>query len=294
MAHAGDLPPMGTAFSEDIFTGASLTDVQAATKVWIDRLGQEAGICSAGDIIMCSSPDEWRAAAERKEFTMAVISAVDYLALEEEGVLEPRFVFDYQAGVGSELVLLAKKGSAVKSLNDLAGCPVLISVNYQQNVPVLWLDELLAESGLPAPEIFLGELKQKEKSTSAVLPVFFGRMPACIVTRNSFELITELNPQVGQQMEVIATSPRYVMTLVCMRSGYDSVFIDRLCESLQTLHKQPEANQLLLTFSVRRFCPFEAAHIATVRELFKQANLREDARDSTTSSQEKEPEEVLE
>jgi hypothetical protein len=60
-------------------------------------------------------------------------------------------------------------------------------------------------SGLEPSADFAGLLSQNSKLAKAVPPVFFRQCPACVVTRNGFQTVCELNPQAGRQLKVIAS-----------------------------------------------------------------------------------------
>ena len=271
-AGAGELPLMTTGYSRDIFHGASQSDALAATKVWVDRLG--AGVCRSGDVFVYEFRRDWAAAAEREEFTMAIISVTDYLALESEGDLEPRAVFEYDAGIGVELVLLVSKDSGIDSVAGLKDQSISISVDYHRDVPACWLDSLLEAQQLPRVDEYVKDLKWERKASAAVLPVFFGRRSACIVSRSSYETIKELNPQVGARLKVLATSPSYILTLVCFRRGSDPSFVNQLAGAMLHLHEQPRGEQVLISFKVKSIAPFRAEYLDAVRELLKDSRTK--------------------
>jgi len=107
------------------------------------------------------------------------------------------------------------------------------------------------------------------KPALAVLPVFFGKRPACLMDEFSFGLMGELNPQVGEELQSIATSEAFVDNVVCVGDrGWPTETVRRdILETLGGLHNDPVGRQILILFKVGRMVPFEATQLATVQAL---------------------------
>lgn len=261
VARSQELEAIGTAYSENIFLKANVADAKAATKVWVDRLGAESQICRAGDVFIYKTPEEWIAAAEKKTFTLAVVQTAVFLALEEKGIFDPCFVFENSGGCGEEFVLLAHRDGGIGSLADLAGKELGLGVDYDQDLADHWLKGIM--DGIPFG------IQIKEKPSATILSVFFKSSDACVVARSSYEVMKELNPQVGRDLVELARSPTYVGTVVCLSSDCDPEFKRRMCETLEKMHNQVEGQQVLMSFKVDRFYPYRSELIETVRELLR-------------------------
>ena len=73
-----------------------------------------------------------------------------------------------------------------------------------------------------------------------------------MVTRRGFETLAELNPQVGKDLRVLATSPEVVATVFCFRADYDSPVMDKLIAGLRELHLSAAGRQVLTVFQSDR------------------------------------------
>jgi phosphonate transport system substrate-binding protein len=264
---ASELPAMGTAYSTGMFGDANLTDVKATTKVWVDSFGTEQNLCRSGEVQIIDSPAAWRAAAEKKSFALAVLNTIDYLEMEKDGFLLPRYVLKDSNGIGSELLLLVHRDSGAGSLADLAGKDILLTNDIYAEISRMWMETLLADKGLPAAEQFFGAVTKKPKASNTVLPVFFKKSAACVVTRGSFETMKELNPQLGTKLTVLDQSPNYLPTVACLLNMTDPELKAGLEEKLGTLHTSPYGKQLLMTFRVEKFTTYSPEQILSIREL---------------------------
>ena len=56
---------------------------------------------------------------------------------------------------------------------------------------------------------------------------------ACVVARTGFETMCEINPQIGKQLKVIASSPEVVPAVFCFRADYSPPFKEDLLAGLR-------------------------------------------------------------
>ena len=121
----------------------------------------------------------------------------------------------------------------------------------------------------PPPEKFFGAVEVVAKPAMAILPVFFGKTPACIVDGPSFDLMRELNPQVGERLQVVAISDNFADGIICLsengwRSEKDKADI---IQSITNVHLDPVGQQMCVLFKIDRMVPFEDAQLDTIRKL---------------------------
>jgi phosphonate transport system substrate-binding protein len=102
-----------------------------------------------------------------------------------------------------------------------------------------------------------------------VLPVFFGNRDACLVDEPGFEVMKELNPQVGRGVQVFKASELLADALICLRGSTWSSeqFKGDLIKILGELHAEPVGQQILTLFKVSQLLPFEEKQLDTVRKL---------------------------
>ena len=79
----------------------------------------------------------------------------------------------------------------------------------------------------------------------------------------------ELNPQVGLQLRVVATSKPFLDTVLCVkRTGWQSEKERKdLMESLEALHQEPEGKQILTVFKASELEAFQDEYLDDLREL---------------------------
>ena len=116
-------------------------------------------------------------------------------------------------------------------------------------------------------EDFFGRTDEVFTASRAILPVYFGQYDACVVDRSSLDVMVELNPQLGAKLAVVAKSPGYLETVVCLRNDYTE-YRDELISALNEMHTLPTGQQLLMILKVDRLRPYEPRYLETVKALY--------------------------
>jgi len=114
------------AYSEDLFTGVNLNDVQVAVDMWTNELekgvNKKLGTILKGKSIFIKKDADIRASLLRSHPDLLTISALSYLKIRSLKRWVPIFCGGGVSNVpGKSLYLLIKKNSHYSSLKDLRG-----------------------------------------------------------------------------------------------------------------------------------------------------------------------------
>jgi phosphonate transport system substrate-binding protein len=188
----------------------------------------------------------------------------------------------HEAGkITVQYILLVRQDSKIESLADLRGRTLTFHRNPRLSLAQMWLDMLLAQEGYPSCSAFAGTIKQSSKLSDVVLPVFFHATDACVVTRSGFDTMVELNPQVGRQLKVIATSMELVPFVLAFRADYESSFKDQLLAAFRDLHRTPAGLQILNIFHGDKLEDLPASGMNSALELLDRHALLAAGADAT-------------
>jgi phosphonate transport system substrate-binding protein len=116
------------------------------------------------------------------------------------------------------------------------------------NLAAVWLDVELAKKSLPQTTKLVGKITEATKAAKTVLPVFFNQADACLITRRAFDTMVELNPQVGRQLRVIATSPDYIASLFGFLTDVPTELKEKTIRAFSRLHTTTIGLQTLTLF----------------------------------------------
>jgi phosphonate transport system substrate-binding protein len=258
-----------------MFRDLNENDTRAALKLYATVLG------SANDLIVSESPGIFtNAAAIADAFAngtadVASMTVQEYLAVPSN-LISPRLLAASIANnYTEEYILLVHADSGIVTLAGLRGRRLIMYNSLRGWISPLWLDVMLANQGYEAPSRFFSRVSFANKPTRTVLPVFFHQEDACIVTRHSYDVICELNPQLQKQLRVLAASPGYVPHLTCFRASISPEIIDRMIKAAVAAQDTVNGKQILTIFQCDRIAEITPEKLASVRELLAdQARLR--------------------
>jgi phosphonate transport system substrate-binding protein len=143
----------------------------------------------------------------------------------------------------------------------------MMKVGARMSLAEPWLEGELSSLGLPRLKALFGHVAREKKLSRALLPVFFGKADACLVTRHDYDLMCELNPQIQRTLKPLAVSRVLVPSVTCLRRGYNSAHRTDIIDALGKLHEEPKGQQILSLFGVDRLVPFEEHFLDTAMKL---------------------------
>jgi phosphonate transport system substrate-binding protein len=128
------------------------------------------------------------------------------------------------------------------------------------------------EAGEDPSGVLFGRQTKEVKAAKVILPVFFGQADACVVPRTSFMDMAELNPQVGEQLRILATSPEVVSSFLCFREGYASRYRPQIEAAIRDLHLSSAGKQVLTVFGCEQIAPFPPTCLQSAYEMVRLAS----------------------
>jgi len=262
------------------FPNINVNDALAAYRVMLKSMGARLGYTISPSVTIYEDTPRFAAAIKRGTMHLAVMDAWQFLDLELYPEIRPFFVPAINGQVGRRYVVLARRGSGIRTIADLRGRAVVRLESINNNVCRRWLETLLPNDHPDATGDFFAALESATKPTAAVLPVFFGQKAACIVDEGSFNLMKELNPQVGRDLEVVVASALFVDIIICLgERGWPSPGAKAdTVKTLSDLGADPFGRQVLSLFRISGQVAFKDEQLATVRALRRTAEELQEAR----------------
>ncbi|MBA4366998.1 MAG: hypothetical protein C0403_05095 [Desulfobacterium sp.] len=198
---------------------------------------------------------------------LLTLPTMDYILARDQIQMKPEMI----SGVGPEkeqsYILLVNEGSNIKSLSQLNNKNLIVEKGAGGKLALKWIDTLLLEESLPESGVFFREIKQVDKSSRALLPVFFGQADGCIVRNYAFETMVELNPQVGKKLLVLNRSPVLGSTLLCFSPGIEKKLANKIINFIQKMPDHIEHRQVLLLFQVKQIFRYKPEYLQNLETL---------------------------
>lgn len=237
--------PFRLAITSSIFTDVNENDIRAALKVWVKTFAEEQRIHVDPDPHMHRTLDDLIRYARANPVDGFGITTPEYAILRRE------MDFDlFAAGsIGGQIevvyILLVRQDSGLERLDQLAGRSLNVVDNPFMSLAVIWLDTALLEAKLKRTSRFFRQVTMDRKISQVVLPVFFGKVEACLVKQDGFEVMSALNPQLKKQLRILAASPPLVPAGLAFLRGSASSYRQQVLEAMPRLGDSPTGQQIL-------------------------------------------------
>jgi ABC-type phosphate/phosphonate transport system substrate-binding protein len=254
--------------SRSVVGAINVADAQAAFSVWFQSIGRRRGFELTSRFEVVSGFEALRKQVEGFSADVVVVDSLEYLRLAPLKILAPVVgIARGKTGAFQSRCLVVGRESAYANIDDLRGKNILTWSRTETDFGLMWIETLLNERRLGRAERFFASISHAAKPTAACLPVFFAKADACVVDAAAWEAMTEMNPQLGSRLRVLATSPPYVDGLLCRHVRHTDA-VDEFQQAVAELHRDPEGRQLLMVFRADRADPITDQDLASVRALW--------------------------
>ena len=251
------------------FRNVNESDAKAAFRIFAQSAGRKRGYDVDAEVRLFDNPAECEAEIKKGTVQLAILDVWDYLGMDINPAMEPMFVHLEQGSVLRNYLLLTRRGNGLTNLASLRGRDLTVFEGKGGNICRAWLGRLLLTNHLEPMETFFSRLEPVTKPATAVLPVFFGTKTACLVDRGGLQIMSELNPQVGSNLVIVASSEPFLESITCLsKAGWASEHTRQdVIKCLEDLHLDPEGRQILLLFKLDRLVPFKNEYLDSARTL---------------------------
>jgi phosphonate transport system substrate-binding protein len=240
------------AFSTNMFTEVKVEDARAAMKVWMMTIARERHIPIEPDIKVYDGIEQMLIASRNEPVEGFAVTAEECLRLREKIQMDRLVVGVHDGQITEQYVVLVRKEGGIQKIGDLRDRSMTILENPRMSLARVWLDTLLLEEGFQSSAAFLKRTTAVNKLAQVVLPVFFRNSDACLVTSRGFRTMSELNPQVGKQLRVLAASPEVVPTVFVFRCDRVSPHRARMVNEMGRFPDSPAGQQILTLIQADR------------------------------------------
>jgi phosphonate transport system substrate-binding protein len=253
--------PIRLAISDSLVADVNLNDARAAMLIWIKRMTSEMNLAVEINPRVFDTAEEILRRVRSGQLDAVALNVIEYRQIAD--VLDPGEIIAEADATGLEqYILLARRNSGIQHLSDLRGRRLCMLKAPKMCVAGAWLTAILAEGHFGPSEQFFGAMTADSKASRVVLPVFFGQTDACLTTKRSFDTMCELNPQVGKELTVIASSPVMEVTFYIFHKNDHGVSRERFAKAYADLPNSVAGRQLATLFQFDRLVVKDIACLA--------------------------------
>lgn len=203
-------------------------------------------------------------------FDYIILTSEEYILYKNLLPLEPYATSIYDGHVGFRYLFIVNKNSKYNDLSQLKNTSINVLARQNQKIPFLWLDKLLKEKNLPSHEKYFKSITTDYKATNILLPVFFNKADACIISEASLKVLTELNPSLTKDLSILYTSDYFTLGIGCLNSQKKQTnSYNILKDVILKLHQTEYGAQFLKLFYSDQSVLFKEDYLQNVLKLYK-------------------------
>jgi len=258
------------AFSNKAFVSVPKEDIRVAVQVLTKKVARKSDISAESRIIENTSEIEKDLKA--KKVDLIAVSPEEFIQIRGRMPLEPVMVTVDNKSHEVELLLLARKDSGINRVADLKNRSIALPSKTSQFGAMyqIWSETLIMKEGVGSLGAFFSAVVETRNASQAVMPVFFRKIDACVVSSRSFELASELNPQIARELKVIARIGKLCGGIIAQRGDLPEEIKLKIRRALTTLHEDQEGRQMFVLFQLNRLTPFRPEYLWATEALYSE------------------------
>ena len=256
-------------YSKELFFNTKTEDAIALTKIFTEKIKKQKGIEDEAEIVICEN-DEELIDATKTNFDFVLSTTVALVRLLKIGNVKPVLVNQTQGSYGFVYYLVTRKDKNINHLSDLKNRKLNILARSDGQTPSLWLEKILRDNKLPVKNRFFEEITFDYKPTNILLPVFFNKLDAAVITKESFDVMCELNPNIKKDLNILATSKTLLFGVLSFDTKSKNKEREKfIYDILTTMHNDADGRQFLSLFSLDKIIPYKEEYLTKFMELYK-------------------------
>lgn len=243
-------------------------DSTAALRIYTTELAKSVG--STVDSYLYDDIETVVADIRRGKADLISLSSIEYLRIKGRTELELALCHVKGGKKSFQYLILTHRNKGYTHLGDLRNKKLLMP--KEDETARLYLQTLLLRQKFGAVQTFLAAAEEKTKASQVVLPVFFGQADACIITDVAFKTMVEMNPQLGRDLKVLASSPELIPSVTVFRKALAGDIKEKSLAVGKSLRNSARGRQVLMLFKIEDLVPVNDADLKSIKDLVDEYN----------------------
>ncbi len=254
-----------------VFLDTNPMDANAAIKIWADVLiklfREKYNLNTELIASVFNSIEEIEEALKKKKVDMLILTSSEYFKLKDKYNLEPALAGIIEKDFYSQYILLTHNDSKIDKISQLSKKSIALPKDKLNPLLEKWINKVLAENKLPMRELFFNKINYEEKDINAIYSLFFKKTDCAIVQKNVFNTASELNPQIGKSLKIIAESPPVILSLATYRRDSDTMRVKLFYDVAKNINSVKEGTNILKLFRTTKLVQINEKDLESTQKL---------------------------
>ncbi len=255
------------AFTSDVFGNVPLKDAEIAVQYWVELLAKDMGNTEYGWSRVFPDASSLFTAAGEQTFDILAMPPVEYLQQQERELYEPVLASTLMGNCMTRFLLLVHRDSTITELRQLRGKTLILQSYGCGRAHEMWLDLQLKTAGEPRVREFFRRLTVEKEASKCALPVFFRQADACLMLNGSFDVLSEMNPQLKKQLVTLKQSEEFLGGFVLFPKQMPPARKQQLRDICLRMSTYPRGRQVFTLFRIESLISFPPGALESLRSL---------------------------
>ncbi len=256
-------------FAENSFHNIKIEDASATAQILANHIKNLKNLKN-NFIVKLAKNDKEILEMCKDDFDLVLLTTEQYLRLKKQLPLEPFSTNFTDGSYGFVYHLIVNKSDGINDIRQLKGETIYIQAHTKDQAATLFLNKLLKDASQKSVENFFKDIVVDSKATNVLLPVFFKKAKACLITNSSLKLLMELNPSIKNQIKILYSTNPIILGLTCLNANKKNDEAYKIFkEVLPILHENEYGKQFLNLFGTEKLILFKEEYLKGYYNLTK-------------------------
>jgi len=208
---------------------------------------------------------------KNSEIDLVGLTSIDFLEWQNELTLKPFIIGLKNNSPKAGYFLLVHKNSPYQTLESLANKNIIIQdIQSPNSAAYIWFQTLLAKKNYKKSALSFIKHEFEINASKVILPVFFNQAAACITNEHSYRVMCDMNPQIKQNLRVLASSPKLLLGFLCATERLSKQHYSIILDHLINLERYPKSSIFFLIYHFDKLALYKPEHLKETEELYQE------------------------
>lgn len=255
-------------FSKNSFHNIKIEDAKATAQILANHIKKVKNLKNDFEVNIVD--DENELVEKYSDFDLILLTTEQFIKFKKTLPLEPYCVNYTEGHYGYIYHLIVNQKGNIKDIKDLENESIYIQSHSKDQAASYWLNRLLKDASMQPKEKYFKNIVIDSRASNILLPVFFNKAKACIITDSSLKLLIDLNPGIRNQVKILFSSEPIILGITCLNSKRSNTEKYKILkEILPTLHNTQYGKQFLDLFRASKLVLFKEEYLNGYFNLIK-------------------------
>ncbi|MBK7980990.1 MAG: PhnD/SsuA/transferrin family substrate-binding protein [Ignavibacteriae bacterium] len=258
--------------TNEMFNDVNIRDAKVIIDLWAKMIHERFITSLQTSTFIYKNIDDMIKDINSEKVDYLFLNVPQYLMHKSSLKIEPYYGTLLNKKKSFDLLFIGKKEITLKSFNDLRNSTIVVQGGRYKTLSELFLDYLCLSNGITKKENFFKKIIFEENASKTILGTFFGKNDFSIITSSTFDIMSEMNPQIKKTLKIMYKRKNLVNDLFCFRSTLAQKYKDLAINFGNNIDSNPKTSQVYKIFKIDGSYEINNSDLEQTLELWEDYN----------------------